>query len=88
MTPAHRAEDIRRPRLNGQVEVFADVRKVPHRLDQALARMPRVRAREADSLDSWNGVHFVEELSEVAARIVGRRVVIDDLSEELNLAPP
>ena len=44
-----------------------------------------MRAREADALDASDVVDVRQEIGEVARRVVGRRVVIDDLAEELNL---
>ena len=50
--------------------------------------MPRVRAREADPLDAADAVHCFEQAGEVAGGIVGRAIVVHDLSEQLDFAPP
>ncbi len=55
----------------------------------SISRAPgvaRMRAREPDPLDAGHVVDLREQLREVAAGIVRRLVVIDDLPEELNLA--
>ena len=43
-----------------------------------------MRAREPDPIDAWNAAHPLQERGEVARRVVGRLVVIDDLTQQLN----
>ena len=48
--------------------------------------MARVGARKTDPLHAVNLVDRFEEAGEIAARLVGRIVVIHDLAEQLHLA--
>src|SRR6185436_4405818 len=70
------------------MNVLADLWEVANRVDQALPRVTRMRARKADPLDARNVVDVCEEVGEITAGFVRRRVVIDDLPEKLNLFPP
>ena len=70
--PAHPLEDPRRARLERQVDVLADGRALGHRRDHGLAEVLRVRAREADALDSLDGVACPEQLAEVGVEAPGR----------------
>ena len=63
---SHRLQDAGRSGLHGQVQVLADPRQVPHRLDQARAGMSRMRTCEANAINPWNGVDVSQELREVA----------------------
>ena len=74
--------------MHGQVEVLADARKVPDGFDESCAGMAWVRTGESDPLHAGDRIHFSQQLGEVAGRVVGSRIVIDDLSQQLNLAPP
>jgi hypothetical protein len=69
------------------MEMLADLWQVAHRLEEPRAGMAGMRAREADALHAGNLVDGREKIREVARRIVGRLVVIDDLAEQLHLAP-
>ena len=44
-----------------------------------------MRAREPDPLHAVDGVHRFQQAAEIAGRIVRRRVVVDDLAEQLYL---
>src|SRR4029078_3666086 len=70
------------------MNVLADLREVANGVDQALTRVTRMRARKTDPLHARYVSDVREEIDEVAARIVRCRVMIDDLSKELNLLPP
>ena len=48
--------------------------------------VPRMRAREPDALDARRRRERLEQRREVAGRIVGRLVVVDDLPEQLHFA--
>ena len=66
--------------------MLADLRQIADGLDQPRAGMARMRAREPDALDAGDIVDLGEQLREVAAGIVRRLVVVDDLPEQLDLA--
>ena len=82
----HRLQHARGAGLHRQMQVPAHLWQMLHRLEEARREMPRMGAREPDALDARDGVHRFEEPCEVARRIVGRLVVIDDLAEQLHLA--
>ena len=48
--------------------------------------VPRVRAGESDPRESVDRLQTLEQRREVAGRVVGRLIVIDDLPEQLDFA--
>src|SRR5262249_16727353 len=60
----HRLQDPGGPRLGREMHVLADARTVLHRLDNRLAEVLGVRAREADPLDARYGVARAQEPAE------------------------
>src|SRR4051812_31660783 len=66
----------------------AHLRQPRHRVEEALRYVPRVRARETDSFDPRHFVYGFEQAAEIARRIVGCRVVVHDLSEQLDFLAP
>ncbi len=70
------------------MEVPADLRQPGHGVQEAIAHVPRMRAREPDPIDARNLVDRFEQPGEVAVGIVRRRVVIHDLAEQLHFAMP
>ena len=62
---AHRLEHARRARLQRQVDVLADGIALGHRSNHGLAKVLRVRAREADACDSVDGIARAEQLTEL-----------------------
>ena len=49
--------------------------------------MTRMWTGESDPVDAVDGVNLFDQGGEVAGRIVWCRIVVDDLSQELHLAP-
>ena len=49
--------------------------------------MPRMGAREPDAFDARHVVNRLQEAREITGGVIGRDVVVDDLSEELDFAP-
>ena len=80
------AEHARRAGLHRQVQVPADLRQVAHRRDHPRRDVARMRAGEADPLEPGDLVEPLEQRREVARRVVGRLVVVDDLPEQLDFA--
>src|SRR5919201_366529 len=68
------------------MQMLADLRQVPDGRDEARRDVAWMRAREPDPLDPLNLVDGFQERSEVASRVVRRAVMVDDLSQKLNLA--
>ena len=62
----------------------ADLRQPRHRGQEAIVEVPRMGAREADPLDAVDVVDRFEQPGEVARRLVGRLVVVHDLTEQLH----
>ena len=86
--PLHRLQDARRARLERQVCVLADRIALGHGGDQLAPKVLGVRAREADALDSRNGIAGPQQLGEVRFD-VGRQVSaprVDVLPQESELA--
>ena len=81
---SHHVQDPGRARLDGQMEVLADLRQVRHRAQQPIGDVPRMRTGESDALDPWTVVDRFEQPGEVARRVVGGLVVIHDLPEQLH----
>src|SRR5205823_6811528 len=84
---SHRLEDAGRPGLEGQVHVLADGVTVGDRRDQRLAEVLRVRAREADALDSVDRVAGTEQLAELGPDLWGEIAAprVHVLAEERHL---
>src|SRR5581483_12528001 len=53
-----------------------------------IVEVARMRTREADAVDTGDAVDRLDQAGEVAAGIVRRLVVVDDLPEQLHLAMP
>ena len=68
----HTLQDPRRARLQRHVDVLADTGALDDRRDHGLAEVLRMRAREADSLDSLDGVTRPQELAEVGSELWAR----------------
>ena len=86
--PPHRLQQARRAGLQRQVHVLAHRRALGHRGDHRLAEVLRVRAREADALDSLDRVAGAQQLAELGAQ-VGREIAsprVDVLAEQRHLA--
>jgi hypothetical protein len=67
------------------MEVLTDLREITNGLDEPRAGMARMRARKTNTLDAGYVVDIRQQLSEIAAGIVGRLIVVHDLPEELDL---
>src|SRR5436190_8506204 len=80
----HRLQDARRARLERKMRVLADGLALGHRGDHVPPEVLRVRAREADALDSVDRVDRAQELGEAAPEVAAVRV--DVLPEERDLA--
>ncbi len=74
------------PDCTGRCRCLQTFGRIAHRRDQAIARVARMRAGKADALDAGDVVDRFEQRREIAGGIVGRLVVIHDLSEQLHLA--
>src|SRR4051794_10951304 len=81
---AHGLQDPRRAGLERKVRVLADCVAVGHRGDHGGAEVLRMRAREADAIDSVHGVHGAQQLCEVAADVAA--VGVHVLAEQRHLA--
>src|SRR5512132_2457702 len=68
--------------------MLADLRDVANGLDEPFVYVPWMRARESYSLQALNPRNALEQLCEVAPRIVWRLVVIHDLSQQLHFPMP
>ena len=60
--------------------------EAPHRFEETQEKVSRMRAGEPDPVDARHVVNRLQQPAEVARRIVGRRVVVHDLPEQLDLA--
>ncbi len=67
------------------MEMLADRGKIADRFDESSRGVTGMRAGEADALHARHAVHRFEQCCEIAGRIVRRLVVVDDLSQEVNL---
>ena len=84
---SHRLQDARRAGLERQMDVLADRVALGDRGDHGLAEVLRVRAREADPLDSVDGVAGAEQLAELGADL-GQQIAapgVDVLAEQGDL---
>jgi hypothetical protein len=66
MPPAHQSEHARRARLHGKVQMFTHLRQVTDRVDEPVGGVARMRTREANSINSCNLVHRLEQRREIA----------------------
>ena len=84
----HGRQHAGRARLDRQMKMPADLRQPRHRLEEPIGDVPRVRAGKSDALDARHVMNRLEQAAEVAIGVVRRAVVVDDLTEQLYLAPP
>jgi hypothetical protein len=62
------------------MQMLADGRQIANGSDEPVGDVPWMRARKSHALDSSDGAYAREQFCEVARRVVGRLVVIDDLA--------
>src|SRR5437868_92252 len=70
------------------MKMLAHLGEIAHGLDETRPSMPGMRTGETNALQPRHLVDLREQLGEVARRIIGSVVVVDNLAEQLNLAPP
>ncbi len=69
------------------MQMATDLRQAGDGVQKRVVHVPRMRAGKANPLDTVDSLHSLEQPGKTARRIVGRLVMVDDLSQQLDFLP-